>query len=221
MLGPGTECLPCPKGTYAHSSSTSCTTCPDVHSTTQEDRSISLTDCFCLAGYFGTLSLNQSCSICPPNHFCPRGAAQPTPCPAGSSSPRGTKEVTDCVCNPGYTGPNGGPCSVCLPGSSCEGGWVDPLSCPSGTFSTQGQTFCTHCTRCPANSTSIKGSTSVSQCTCIAGYAGSISQLGGNCSACPAGSFSLGNWSSCCSCPAGSTSEEASPSADACMCDVG
>jgi len=164
MLGPGTSCLPCPTGTFAPSSATSCITCPDVYSTTREDRSTLLSDCYCLAGYYGTLSLNESCSLCPLNHFCPVASAHPIPCPPDSSSPAGTREVTDCVCNPGFVGRNGGRCTICLPGSVCEGGWIDPLVCPEGTYSMQAQTACSQCV---SNSSSLQGQ---GTCMCDPGF---------------------------------------------------
>jgi len=37
-------------------------------------------------------------------------------CPLHSNAPPESVWVVACVCNPGYTGPNGGPCSQCATG---------------------------------------------------------------------------------------------------------
>ena len=37
-------------------------------------------------------------------------------CPANSNSPAGSDALTDCTCNAGFTGPDGGPCSQCAAG---------------------------------------------------------------------------------------------------------
>jgi hypothetical protein len=37
-------------------------------------------------------------------------------CPANSAAPAGSGFITNCLCNGGVTGPNGGPCAPCAAG---------------------------------------------------------------------------------------------------------
>eukprot|EP00961_Rhodomonas_salina_P189623 2558451-Rhodomonas_salina.1 len=61
-------------------------------------------------------------------------------------------EQTDCICVPGYFGPDGGPCTLCP---------VD-FWCPGGNFRY----------RCTNFSSSVAGSSEMSDCICDAQYAG-------------------------------------------------
>jgi len=90
-------------------------------------------------------------------------------CPADSSSPAGSDALTDCRCNAGYTGPDGGECSACPVGTFKDAaGSAECLACPS------------------SNASSPAGSDHVTDCQCNAGYAGIN---GGECTACPAGKY--------------------------------
>ena len=44
------------------------------------------------------------------------GASECTSCPDYSDSPAGSSAATDCICNAGYTGSNGGTCTACTAG---------------------------------------------------------------------------------------------------------
>ena len=44
------------------------------------------------------------------------GASECTSCPDYSDSPAGSSAATDCLCNAGYSGFNGGACTACVAG---------------------------------------------------------------------------------------------------------
>ena len=75
-------------------------------------------------------------------------------CPAGSSSPEQSAALTDCTCNAGYSGRDGGQCVVCTQGK---------YKSVTGFGS---------CDDCPASSDSPIGSTVKTSCTCNAGWTG-------------------------------------------------
>ena len=57
----------------------------------------------CLPGTYQDKSSSSNCSICPPH--------------SNTSGLFASDELTDCVCDVAYTGPNGGPCLPCAPGT--------------------------------------------------------------------------------------------------------
>ena len=119
------------------------------------------------------------------------------------------------------------------------------LPCPAGTY----QSETSRCTACPSNSTSSPASTSVKNCSCIAGYqktsdGNCCKQPNGacvkgyfritpanlsmcaeffnvSCFPCPAGTYQIGNATTCTSCPWNSTSLPASTSVKNCSCNAG
>ena len=91
--------------------------------------------------------------------------------------------ASDCTCNAGYTGPDGGTC----------------VACAAGTY--KAGTGDAACDVCPANSASPAGSTVSTACTCNAGYTGPD---GGTCVACAAGTYKTVEGPSACNvCAAG------------------
>ena len=72
------------------------------------------------------------------------------PCPSNSSSPAGSIEIQACLCDPGYTGPNGGACVTC---------GADTYKDAAGNAS---------CFPCPSNSSSPAGSIGIQACLCNA-----------------------------------------------------
>ena len=61
-------------------------------------------------------SAEADCETCPAGKLSSAGASscQSPSCPSNSNAPSGS--VT-CLCNPGYTGPDGGPCQACGAGT--------------------------------------------------------------------------------------------------------
>jgi hypothetical protein len=107
------------------------------------------------------------------------GNASCSPCPSISSSPAGSVEIQACLCNAGYTGPNGGAC----------------VSCGAGTYKDAAGNA--SCSPCPGNSSSPAGSVEIQACLCNAGYTLNI----GNCVACAAGRHSAATARACvCAC---------------------
>lgn len=124
----------------------------------------------CIAGTYKLLKGSASCVNCPADTYSvtvnATTAGTCLACPANSVSPAGSDDVTDCQCNPGYTGPNGGPCVQCAAGLWKS--WIGPeacSTCPEGTYSgATGLTNYTQCTDCPANFWSGWGKTLVADC---------------------------------------------------------
>ena len=77
-------CRTCPAGSYWADPS-ACTPCPEF--TQSPPGAESVGECFAGGGYFGTPG--QPARMCPTDHFCARGAMQPTPCPEGTSADSG------------------------------------------------------------------------------------------------------------------------------------
>ena len=91
--------------------------------------------------------------------------------------------------------------------------------CPSATYSDV--SGATSCLSCPGNASSMPGSTSRANCSCNAGFAGSINGFGGECAICDAGFFSGPGQAECCECVQGATSLPGSVLATDCFCDEG
>ncbi len=108
---------------------------------------------------------------------------------------------TDCKCDAGYTGADGGPCAACL---------ADAYKPAAGSAA---------CAQCPASSSSLPASTSPGDCKCHAGYTGADGDV---CSACAPDTFKAAPGdAACASCPASSVSEPASDAQTDCLCGLG
>ena len=117
------------------------------------DQKGAVTMCMCAAGYYSD-SPGDSCKQCPEGSFCATSSVTGTsvkPCPANSTSPAGSKNISNCTCNMGYTGHNG----------SCA-------ACEAGTF--KASTGTALCTAYPTFASSPVASNAATNCTCIAGY---------------------------------------------------
>ena len=209
---------PCPEGTYKATIGTSedetasdyrfCVDCPT--GSTSPSASTASTDCvcespeytgppggpcICSAGYY-----NSPCQLCTANYYCLGNETQ-TPCPANSVSPTGSDALTDCICNVGYTGPDGG---------SCEG-------CEAGKY--KNVTGSASCTNCPSYLFSDVASDAESDCICNVGYTGPD---GGPCEVCVAGKYKdiIGS-GNCTSCASNSYSDAGSDADTNCVCNVG
>lgn len=244
------SCSSCDAGTYLNiSAGTSCKTCPAY--TFSAPESPSKQSCVCDAGYSGPDG--GTCSPCSPGLFkAENGSSACTSCRAGlfanmsagtmcfscpsnSHSLPGSDARTACVCNAGYTGPDGGPCSACLVGEfKAENGSALCQSCAAGQYGNL--TAATACTLCPVNSGSDPGSTDIAYCTCDPAFSGPD---GGPCSACAPGTFKVVQGSeaclpcaagtynnasamtACATCPSSSDSAAASVAIQGCICNIG
>jgi len=141
------------------------------------DVACSLAMCGCRAGYTGALI---QCIPCEADTYKEDiGSATCASCPSSSSRPSAS---SNCTCDPGHNGPDGGPC----------------IACPEGYY--QDVPGASVCQPCHDFSTSLAGSTLHTNCTCIEGYKGTP---GGPCGlVCPPGSQSVSLSQTCEECPA-------------------
>ena len=119
-----------------------------------------------------------------------------------SDSRAGSAQSTDCKCNQGYTGADGG---ICVP-------------CEAGSFKmTSGSD---NCTLCPPMSDSPAASTSASQCLCRVGHT-RVDGVNGTfrtCGACPAGTYKdIPGFDACVKCRAGKYSVTVAATTDTCL----
>lgn len=148
----------CPAGYFSYADAQACTSCgagkySGTVTATTEQTCIS-----CEAGkYSASLAASSvdTCANCPANfYFSGSGGASIAvclECPSNSSSYAGSKLVQACICNGGYSGPNGGPCAACNSSVWCLNGQANP---------------------CPANSMSKPLSASLASCLCLPGFYG-------------------------------------------------
>ena len=123
-------------------------------------------------------------------------------CPANSHSVVAPNfNPTNCKCDPGYTGSDGGLCTSCAAGKYKSGaGSASCTACPNGKYSNAtGSSTNQTCMSCPVHADSPVGSTVRFNCTCNTGYLGAD---GGPCNPCPPGTYEDSN-KTCVGCPAG------------------
>lgn len=145
----GDICSSCSGGTFKSTQGiSSCLSCPS--DSDSSGASVDVTGCECNQGYLG--ANGDTCSPCPTGTYktekgvancvnCPSGTYSTTlaatstamclACPPGSTSPEQSTTEVDCVCDPGFSGPDGGLCSICDCGKYKQGsGEATCLNCP-------------------------------------------------------------------------------------------
>jgi hypothetical protein len=165
-------------------------------------------------------------------------------CPTSSSSFTGINKISDCICDKGFIGSNGGPCQLCTADKYCPGG-TNSFECamfssspPGGDAETdcicvggyQGDAGgpCTLCpanvycdsgnlTPCPMHTVSSYGSDELADCSCKAGYYGANGSV---CLICPIDRFCTGGDSSL-NCPQNSETLVGSTTSTDCTCVSG
>lgn len=168
------DCTECAPGKYQiNQESISCEDCPaDSHSAAASD---SMSKCFCKAGFYEFDAQLQTCEQCPEGTYKTSGSVQQdetgisacSTCPDFSTTEnKESKAETDCQCNAGYTGPNGGTCLACSPGEYKTG--LGPGNCQDCTG---GNTYSDSagsetCSTCPEHSFAPDGSDEISDCKC-------------------------------------------------------
>ena len=163
--------------------------------------SVADTACECNAGYAGPDG--GPCTFCSETQYQPSvGEAACLTCPSNSAATveSGRDEQTDCLCNAGYTGADGGVCSACA----------------AGKYKTT--TGSAACSDCDVNAGSAEASTAVTDCVCNAGYEGAN---GATCVACGVDQYEDTSTNACVACPDNSQSPSLSSVATACQCNVG
>ena len=216
------ECTPCIQGKYSPDTAAvdieTCRDCPQYsYSPTgsESDR-----NCTCNAGYTGdngaacipcsagtfkAVNGSSSCLACA-NGTYSSGVAQISEevcvsCPNHTSSPSASVEISMCICNGGYTGPDGAACVACVGGWKSERGSSPCIDCAAGKYALEAAgTLEAICYPCRENSHSPAGSAFASNCSCNTGYSGP------DCEACAKGTYKAvsGN-ASCTKCHANST----------------
>lgn len=168
FTGPdGGPCEMCEAGKYKNWRNASvCPLCPP-----NSDSVAGTTLCPCNVGYTGPLG--GPCVACVPGKYKDtNGTAACTTCPANSYEPDlAATVVTNCTCNTGFEGADGGPCTACALGKYKDtNDSVSCVSCPMDTYiDVQASAYCK---ACPQFTTSIIGSVSVIDCNCKSGYTG-------------------------------------------------
>ena len=155
------ECIP---GEYSYDDSLTCTLCSAGKYSSFYTAPSSNTCVNCDSGKYSTNLGANSVSTCLDcgngTYFAGTGGNSQgvcVACPAYSSSYQGAKLLQACVCNPGYSGANGGTCTACDTSVWCLNGQANP---------------------CPSHSKSSPMASSLAQCLCSAGYYGDASMGG-------------------------------------------
>jgi hypothetical protein len=213
-------CTPCVAGEYSVSE-LACGACPAL--TQSPAGSASLAACVSVPGAYAELGAGQAARLCLPGTYqdeanqtsckaCPDNTYQPgygaTQADAYVGFPQrsairpagpGTS-LSNCTCDAGSSGPDGGPCAPCAAGTfKSAAGRAECQQCPPDAYVCAGSSACV---TCPANSTSLAGSTALANCTCVAGFGATAEPFA--CDACAPGSAKPAGNTDCTTCPAGS-----------------
>ena len=209
-----TNCTGCVGGTYRGSVDIgACSSCP-VGSWSPE-RSVVATDCVCTPGYTGPNGVD--CLKCEPGTYKPSsGSSSCTACPSPHSiSTAGSNATSDCKCQPGYTGSDGGTCVACAMGTyKLVRGSSNCTACEAGKY--KNVTGTGECAACPPLATSPSGSDELNDCRCLPG---SFGPNGDKCNACPSGTFKDSPGSHACTqCPMHTNSTAGGADVTDCHC---
>jgi hypothetical protein len=152
--------------------------------------------------FVGGDAISTVCGPCPAGNYSDvEGSTSCAVCPDNSNSLIGSIDITDCVCDPGYHGPDGGSCEVCPVNKFCPGG--------------------TAATHCRPNSVSPENVVAEADCKCVPGYYSNASTPDDlTCHKCLPGYYCHDD-QHIEACAANSTSPVGSKSVDACSCVPG
>jgi len=162
-------CTACPAGTFSNRTGlTQCFKCP-MHSHSP----LASTSCTCNSGHGGRFGACEACAA--GKYSNPRRAGRSgetsesvcSDCPAHTHSPNGSALMTNCICNKGFSGPDGGECEACAAGSFKDvNGSAACILCSPGKYSTAtAATSEFTCENCPTNTYSGPGSRVRNDCT--------------------------------------------------------
>ena len=199
-------CKPCKANQYQHlSGQTTCVDCPE--NSLSPIATESAMGCLCNDGYFQQDSLLPECQACaagtykeaafsPDNDYLPCST-----CPINSHSIHTSGSLTECICNAGYEGPDGGPCTACVPGKfKSLNGSAACQSCDIHYFSDEpASTICTSCVTFLNSDGAItehNGSDTSDDCKCdlSQGFLQIFDELGKRtCSGCQVGTYAKSN----------------------------
>ena len=182
------KCPPCSLGNYCPVGSVAQLSCP-------------------VGSYCSTPSLPAT--PCTANSYC--SSTSTNVCPGNTVSPPYSSTYLSCTCPAGYygsvTSTTTSNCALCSLGNYCPLGSVAQLSCPVGYSCSGGvatpcpaNSICSSNAAqvCPGNSVSPPLSSTYLNCTCPAGYSGSVTSITtSNCALCVPGQFCPGSSQSC------------------------
>ena len=199
----------------------------------------------CAAGLYSTsigAKTGEVCQKCT-SGFSGEGYAQCDSCPQHATALIASSFLTDCKCNPGYTGPDGGTCEDCAVGKfKPENGSIPCTNCPFDTYLPYtAASLENECVECAYNSITLQeGSDAVDDCKCNVGYTSLVAGFDGMgctacaqgryknttghdpCALCPANTYLDATGSSligqCQQCFESSVSDEGSPTVESCKC---
>jgi hypothetical protein len=144
------DCKSCPPGKYQESPSTG--KCYDYVHCGAGKTGPGFSDCTaCAKGKFKAWEGSHDCSKTPQNTYQDEeGQAGWKNCPQFSTSPEGSTAITNCLCNPGYTG--SGTCTACVAGKyKASAGSAACDDCVPGKSSLAATTSSSECFDIQAN----------------------------------------------------------------------
>ena len=206
-----TACYLCPIGSFQpRNESASCHSCPAGKAGTVTNATSESSGCplHCTPGHYSTTPYPTACRDCVSNTYSDvHLAGSCSSCPAYSSSPSTSILVTNCTCNAGYTGPDGGTCAACTTGQfKSASGPANCTDCAAGKYSASvaavSESTCSGCgaatysaagaaacETCPAYSISSLESGSASDCTSVIVFTSADTDGSGSISAAELASF--------------------------------
>jgi len=199
----------------------------------------------CAAGLYSTAIGAKTGEVCQKclSGFSGEGYAQCDACPPHATALVASAFITDCKCDPGYTGNDGDTCYACAVGKfKPENGSRDCYDCPLDTYLPYtAASFEIECVECAANSITLQvGSDTVDDCKCDVGFTSLVAGMDGEgctacaqgkyknttghhtCALCPSNTYLDATGSSlitqCQQCFESSVSDEGSPTVESCRC---
>ena len=200
-------CESCESGKYSNTlGASACSSCPEGKANSNSGSVSSLACIDCDPGTYSAAQGASFCTDCEAGKYVQHAAAVLCiNCHANSHSAARSAFKMMCICNIGYSGPDGTSCEACQPGSyKMVNGSSECAPCFAGSFSS---VFAASiCTKCTQNAHSPSSSISAQACTCNIGYSG---PNGGPCTVCLPGTYKEATGSSPCTlCPAGTFGED-------------
>ena len=183
-------CISCPANSASPLASDEQTDCKCNTGWTGVDGGTCVALALCVAGKYKTSTGSAACTDCVAGKYSTAvGADVCQTCLSNSVSAISSDDLTDCMCNIGWTGSGGGtPCSACIAGTYKDSIGSDACEkCIAGTYSTTSSAVTAEaCLSCPSNSDSAEASESPADCICNAGFSGVRGEL---CTQCAVGKF--------------------------------
>ena len=225
------NCTLCWQGTYATGSGlvaeTNCTACPKgTFSTGLGIKNVSVCG-LCAPGTYQGSTSSISCIACEKGTYLggsgATNASQCTYCPSGSYTVSSSStSISQCLCNAGYYGRNGGPCATCSPGSySTNTNTSKCTLCPLDTYDYVGvavpRDTIDNCYAVPDNGYAPMGSV---DWFCFAGYY-KRKAVYDECPPCAINTYSNINYTACTTCFNEKTAAATSVGISSCICDAG